>query len=174
MTFEEMTMSFTRERPGPMLRRLFKVPLFLHRIGLGGMERIIGVRLMRLTTKGRRTGRNHTVMVDVLGHDEEEDTYYIGSAYGDRADWVRNIGANPVFEVEVGRRRFKARARRVPNPESSEMVSRYLDEHRFYAKGIAWMMGIDTKGMTDEELRSMFQTEMVLAVRPAPEDADIR
>ena len=49
-----------------------------------------------------------------------------------------------------------------------------MDESRFYAKGIAWMMGIDTKGMTDEKLRSMFQTEMVLAVKPAPEDADIR
>jgi hypothetical protein len=82
--------------------------------------------------------------------------------------------ANPVFEVQVGRRRFKVRARRVPNPESSEMVSRYLDEHILYAKGIALMMGIDTKGMTDEELRSMFQTEMVLPVRPATEDADIR
>ena len=38
-------------------------------IGLGGMERIIDFRLMRLTTKGRRTGRPHTVMVDVLGHE---------------------------------------------------------------------------------------------------------
>jgi hypothetical protein len=36
------------------------------------------------------------------------------------------------------------------------------------------MMGIDTKGITNEELRSIVHTEMVLAVRSAPEDADIR
>ena len=171
---KEGEMGLAREPPGRLLRMLFKVPLFLHRIGLGGSERIFGIRLMLITTKGRRTGRSHSVMVDVLDHDAEEDAYYVGSAYGDRADWVRNIRANPVFEAQVGKRLFSARARRVPNPESAEIVADYIDAHRLYAKSITRVMGIDTKSMAEEDLRAMFGGEMVLAIKPVKKDAPIR
>ena len=168
---KEGEFSLARKPPGRLLRTLFKVPLFLHRMGLGGSVRIFGIRLMLITTKGRRTGRPHSVMVDVLDHDSEEDEYYVGSAYGDRADWVRNIRANPVFEAQVGKRRFSARARRVPNPESAEIVAEYIDAHRLYAKSIARVMGIDAKSMAEEDLRTMFGGETVLAIKPVIEIA---
>lgn len=87
-----------------------------------GWEKILGVNLMLITARGRRTGRPHRVLVDVLDHDENGDVYYIQSTYGEGADWVQNIKANPVFEAEVGRRRFKATAGRVPCSEAFERL----------------------------------------------------
>ncbi len=40
-----------------------------------------------------------------------DDRFYIIAEYGERAAWVRNVGANPRVSVRVGAERFTARAR---------------------------------------------------------------
>ena len=80
---------------------------------------------MKITTKGRRTGKPHSILVDVIEHDSMTDVYYVSSAYGSGADWVKNIKANPVFNVQVGRRRFKAESERARAWLRSRLLSCY-------------------------------------------------
>ena len=94
---------------GRLRRSLFRIPLRLHRAGIRGLERVLGIDWIVLTTTGRRSGKPHAVMLDVVGHDAASDTYYLQPADGRRADWVRNVAANPVVTAEVGGRRFRAR-----------------------------------------------------------------
>ena len=122
---------------------------------------------MKITTKGRRTGKHHSVLVDVIEHDPEKDIYYVSSAYGAGADWVKNIGANPVFDVQVGRRRFKAVSEQVSGEVGSWLLFWYIDEHRDYGKGLYKMMGIDLDVLTEEELMEVLEKEMVLAIKPS-------
>ena len=124
---------------------------------------------MKITTVGRRTGKHHSVMVDVLRHDPEDDVYFVQSAYGAGADWVRNIKVNPVFEVQVGRRRFKAVAEWVLGPQASEVLLEYIDDHRLYARAVMLAIGVDLGAFTDEELRARLEDEKVLAIRPTKE-----
>jgi len=139
----------------------------MYNIGIQGWERLIGVQFMKITTKGRRTGKHHSVLVDVIEHDSENDVYYVSSAYGAGADWVKNIRANPVFDVQVGKRRFKAKTQHVSGEIGSELLMRYIDMHGDYVKGLYKMMGVDLDVISDDELRDMLTKEMVLAIEPS-------
>jgi deazaflavin-dependent oxidoreductase (nitroreductase family) len=59
-----------------------------------------------VTTKGRRTGRPHTIEIWFAARG---DTLYILSAVN--TDWVRNALADPSVVVKVGERAYRARAR---------------------------------------------------------------
>ena len=157
---------FRGKRPGRLLRWFFRAPLFLEKVGLGGWERILGIRFMRITTKGRRTGKPHRVLVDTLGYDEAGDVYYVTSAYGERADWVRNIRANPVFQVHIGGREFNAVAEKVAEPKSVEIMCRYLEEHRRYSRLMYRLLGVDLASLSEEELYGRLAEELILAVKP--------
>lgn len=122
---------------------------------------------MKINTKGRRTGKPHSVLVDVVEHDSEKDVYYVSSAYGAGADWVKNINANPVFDVQVGRRRFKAEAEQVPGEIGRELLMKYIDEHKVYVKSLYKMIGDDLDVLSEDELKDILIKEMVLAINPS-------
>src|SRR6185369_2779422 len=90
-------------------RAAFRVPVLLHRAGIRGLERVLGIDWLLLTTTGRRSGRPHVVMLDAVGHDPVSDTFYVQPADGRRADWVRNVAATPDVIAEARGRRFEAR-----------------------------------------------------------------
>jgi len=152
------------DRPGRVLRWMFRVPLILQRVGLGGWERLMGIRFIKITTKGRRTGKPHSVLVDILEHNEENEVYYVQSAYGERADWMRNIKANLVFEAQVGRRRFQARMEQVPASQAADLLMNYFKGHSRYTKTMMRAIGIDLDEFTEDELWAKLSEEVVLAI----------
>ena len=77
---------------------------FLYSIGLGPL---VGRMVLLLTTKGRRTGLPR---VTPLQYEEIDGAFYVGSMRGTRADWFRNLVADPEVEVRVKSRRFKGKA----------------------------------------------------------------
>ena len=160
-----MSVGLAGERPSRMMRWLFGIPLFLQRVGLGGWERILGIRFIKITSKGRWTGKPHSVLVDVLEHDEVSNTYYVQSAYGERADWVKNIKANPVFEAQVGRKRFFASAERIPQSQAAAILLRYIENHKRYAKIMMRAIGVDLGAYTEDELHFRLRDELVLAIK---------
>ena len=52
-----------------------------------------------LTTVGRRTGNPHRIEIWFAAHDGR---LFLLSGGGERADWVRNLTANPRVTVELG------------------------------------------------------------------------
>jgi deazaflavin-dependent oxidoreductase (nitroreductase family) len=76
-----------------------------------------------LTTRGRRTGRPHTIEIwfGVFAR-----TLYLLSGGGEASDWVRNVTANPAVSVRIGDRTWSALARRVDDPDEEAMARRLL------------------------------------------------
>ena len=159
-------------RESRLRRWLFRVPLLLHRYGLRGFERILGIDWMVLTTRGRRSGRPHQVMLDVVGHDPASDTFYVQPADGRRADWVRNALADPRVVAELCGRRFDARVADVTGAEGADVVLRFVRGHPWYARIIVWFVGYtDRLDRPDEELRARLMGTPVFAIRPEPTPA---
>jgi deazaflavin-dependent oxidoreductase (nitroreductase family) len=103
--------SFVRPRPGWLLRLFFKVPVLLYR---GWLAELLRARcVLLLTTTGRRTGRPRTTGVSFL---PLEDRYVIFAGWGVRADWYRNLLANPEVTLQIGRQRLRATAVPVRDP----------------------------------------------------------
>jgi len=82
----------------------------LYAIGLG---RLVGRLVLLLTTTGRKTGLPR---VTPLQYEEIDGAIYVGSSRGQKADWFRNILANPYVEVRVKSRRFRGMAETVTDP----------------------------------------------------------
>lgn len=150
-----------RRRPGLFLRWFFRAPVMLYRIGLGGL--MFGQLL--LTTVGRKSGRPHQTVIDLLGHDAATNTYYVLSAYGRHSDWYRNLQANPQIRVQVRWRKFPARATTLPQKEAEEVALDFWRRHRLYVRTMLRLIGL--KAATEDEVRAAIAKMKIVAIHPA-------
>ncbi len=79
-------------------------PQFLYAIGLGP---IYGRVVLLLTTIGRKSGLPR---VTPLQYEEINGCIYVASARGTKADWYRNIVADPNVKIRVKARQFAGAA----------------------------------------------------------------
>ncbi len=86
------------------IKNVQKIHRLLYALGLGPL---IGKVILLLTTTGRKSGQRR---VTPLQYEEINGEYYLGAARGLKADWVRNIAANPQVELRVGAKRVPGRA----------------------------------------------------------------
>jgi deazaflavin-dependent oxidoreductase (nitroreductase family) len=156
------------KRPSGLLKFFFKVPLFMHKIGLGGWERFIGAQWMLLTTTGRKSGKRRQTLVDVMDYDKATDTYYIEAAYGSHADWFKNIQVTPRFEAQVGKRKFIAQAEILNEGNTGEMLVQFFRRKPAYTRSVMAMVGMKFKD--EEELRPLGKNLTLLAVKPVSPD----
>ncbi|MBN1259097.1 MAG: nitroreductase family deazaflavin-dependent oxidoreductase [Anaerolineae bacterium] len=105
--------------PGPWLRRLFKAPLWLYRLGLGPL---IGKHILILTTTGRKSGLQRRTPLE-YGYDAATGAYQVMAGWAGRTDWYRNARAHPRVQVHVGRRRFDAVADPIPVEEAARALA---------------------------------------------------
>jgi deazaflavin-dependent oxidoreductase (nitroreductase family) len=118
---------------------MLRLPFFVHTFGLLGCERLFGQQWLALTTRGRRTGRPHTVLLDVVGHDPASDRFYVQPGWGDRCDWVLNVRADPHVTVQVNRRSFRGRVVDVSGLEGAKVLHAFAARHWFQTKWVTWL-----------------------------------
>jgi deazaflavin-dependent oxidoreductase (nitroreductase family) len=79
--------------------------------------------VMLLTTQGRRTGRPRTGGVSFM---PLGDHFIVFSGWGIGSNWYRNIRVNPEVTVTVGRRRMRAIAHVVEDPDRRSELMRQM------------------------------------------------
>ena len=87
-------------------------------------------KYLYLTTTGRRTGRPREIEIWFT---QRGGRYYLVAEHRERAQWVKNLMAEPRVAVRVGRRAFAAQARVVDakaEPELARTV-RTLSEKKY-------------------------------------------
>ena len=121
-----MTKAIVDRPPGKALRVALRLPIFLYRFGLGGL---LDNRFMLIIHTGRRSGLPRRTVVEVVRYDRQSRVYYAVSGWGERADWYKNVRANPNVLIGVGGCLFKARAESVPLQESIRIIDAYAAQH---------------------------------------------
>ena len=104
-----------------MLRALLSMPPLFYRLGFARTR--LGRRMLLLTTTGRRTGRPRTCG---LNYAQDGDITYVISGWGPRADWYRNLVAEPRVRVQLGERTWVARAVTVEDAERRRQAIRRI------------------------------------------------
>lgn len=110
-------MSFMHRLPRFAHRLMRAPPRVAYALGLGP---VLGRLVLLLTTTGRRSGKPR---VTPLQYERLDGVVTVAAARGRRADWVRNLLANPAVEVRVRADRFHARAEVLDDPDA---VTRFL------------------------------------------------
>jgi deazaflavin-dependent oxidoreductase (nitroreductase family) len=141
--------------------RLFRA---LYAVGLGP---IVGRLILLLTTTGRRTGRKR---VTALQYEEVAGAYWLGSSRGMRADWVRNLLADPIVEVQVRSRRFRGRAEAVDDAQRvADFLELRLERHPRMIGRILEMEGLPARPSRQQLVTYAARLALVI-VRPLAGD----
>lgn len=107
-------------------RPLVRAPILLFRARLGIL---FGGRLLMLEHRGRRSGLWRRVVLEVVDR-PDPDTYVIVSGFGARAQWYRNVEADPEVRVWIGSARpAPATARHLEREETARALQRYAAAH---------------------------------------------
>lgn len=118
---------------------------------------------MVVTTKGRRSGKPHRVLLDVVGHDPVTHRYYVQPGEGRHCDWVRNIEADPIVDVQLGRRRFRARAVDVSGPEGAEWLLAFAKRNPLQGVLVTWLMPhLKPPKGSDDEIKAWYATHLLV------------
>ncbi len=156
----------TARRPVWALRLLFRAPALFYAANCGWL---LGHRFLLLMHTGRRTGRRHRTVLEVIEYREEIPEAVVMCAFGPNADWLRNIEATPNPEVVIGSRHFIVAYRYLDEAEASGVLARYLRHNRLIVPIIrlvlSRLLGWHFDG-SDEHCRRLAGQLPLIAFRP--------
>ncbi len=111
-----------KKLPTGIFRLFMRSPILIYQMGLGFM---LGGRFLMLTHIGRSSERPKRVVLEVVKSDPESGIYYIGSGWGEKANWFLNIEKTPEVKVQTGNKVFDAFATRLSNDEATDILFDY-------------------------------------------------
>jgi deazaflavin-dependent oxidoreductase (nitroreductase family) len=107
-------------------RPLMRAPIWIYKARAGAM---LGSRLLMLEHIGRKSGIPRSVILEVVDH-PAPDSYVVASGFGQKAQWFRNIKANPRVRVYTGSRApAPATARIMTQQEADRTLAGYANRH---------------------------------------------
>lgn len=107
-------------------RRLMRAPIWIYKARAGAL---FGSRILLLEHIGRKSGAPRYAVLEVVDH-PSADTYLIASGFGRKAQWFRNIQANPRVRVYAGSRAPRpATARVLDQDEADRTMTAYRTHH---------------------------------------------
>jgi deazaflavin-dependent oxidoreductase (nitroreductase family) len=126
-------------------RAMFRAPIALYRAGLGFL---LGKRFVMIEHRGRKTGETRRTILEVVVNDP--DAVYVASGWGEKAQWLRNIRADPSVVFHLGSRRYETTAVQLDRDEAERVMSAYVKAHPRATKALSRLM-LDDPGDTPEE-----------------------
>lgn len=103
-------------------RRLVRAPIWIYKARAGAL---LTSRLLMLEHIGRKSGERRYVVLEVLDH-PAPDRFVVASGFGPKAQWFRNIQANPHVRVYAGSHApVSATARILDQPEADRTLAAY-------------------------------------------------
>ncbi len=129
--------------PSGLSRRLFRLPIYLYKVGLGGL---LGDRFLLLNHSGRKSGLPRQAVVEVVRCDLATETYIIASGFGEGSQWFQNLMHTPDVMIQVGRRILSVHARRLSSKEAADEMADYARRNPKAAHALARFMGFEVDG----------------------------
>jgi deazaflavin-dependent oxidoreductase (nitroreductase family) len=115
--FVSKSMEQSLPYPSGLVRNLYRLPIYLHRLGLGDLVGL--AHIMILTTRGRNSGVARFTPLEFRRHGSK---IYIVSAWGARPNWYKNLLADSNATVQIGRTVHRVRAQVVDSPAEAMRV----------------------------------------------------
>jgi deazaflavin-dependent oxidoreductase (nitroreductase family) len=115
---------------GGLLGRVLRAPAWLYRWHCGWL---LGHRFLLLVHTGRRTGRRHSTVLEVVEYRREPLELVVMSGFGRNSAWLRNLAAGRDAEIVVAMTRFAAAWRELGEAEAAAVMAGYERRNRLAA-----------------------------------------
>lgn len=107
-------------------RALVRAPIWLYRLRIGF---VLGQRMLLLEHRGRRSGLARHTVLEVIDR-PRPGSYVVAAGFGHRAQWCRNVLADPRVRISVGfRRAVPARVVPLSSTAVEATLTRYAEQH---------------------------------------------
>ena len=113
--------------PESFWKRMKNIQRIHQRLYAAGKGWVIGNFILLLTHTGRKSGSRYGTP---LQYEKIDGAYYVGAGRGSKADWFRNILADPHVHVQVARNEFDCLAEPVTDPDRVADFLEYRRKHR--------------------------------------------
>ena len=135
--------------PGWALRAALRAPAWLYRLHLGWL---LGSRFLCVSHRGRVSGRLRRTVLETVRFRRHDPEVVAVAAWGEEAQWYRNLRSEPAIEVRVGRRRWRRPEQRfLSEPERRGVLREYVAAHPLAARELGRVLGFPELGSGDVE-----------------------
>jgi deazaflavin-dependent oxidoreductase (nitroreductase family) len=115
-----------KTRPAGALRLAFRLPIYLYRLNLGWL---LGHRFLLLVHQGRLSSLLRETVLEVILYNPATRKIVVLSAWGEKADWYRNIQVTPALEVRTGGQRYVPEQHFLAPDENHAVLADYRRRH---------------------------------------------
>jgi deazaflavin-dependent oxidoreductase (nitroreductase family) len=130
---------------------------------------LLGKRFLYLAHQGRLTGLRRETVLEVARLDHGTGEVIVVAAWGNRADWVRNVRAGRALELRIGHLRFAEPEHRFLSAEECRSVLISLCE----ARPVGWRLITTVFPLPRDPKNDDLGLVRAVAFRPhVPVDAD--
>jgi deazaflavin-dependent oxidoreductase (nitroreductase family) len=113
-------------------------------------------------------------IIEVVDVDLARDCYVVISAWGRKADWYRNVSADPEVTVAVSNRRFPAVARTLTTQEAELHLRNYANRHPIAFRELgALLVGEPTRDV-DQTIHRFVETMPVVELASSMQGSPVR
>lgn len=125
-------------KPSALAIRLLALPSALYRAHLG---RLLGTRFLLLTHRGRKSGRLFHTPLEVVNYDKTTREASVISAWGESADWYRNLNAGGAVRVAIGGRQYQPSVRFLDQAGREALLREFRRRHPLEARLAPYILG---------------------------------
>ncbi len=129
--------------PTGIKRFMFRAPIWLYSIGLGG---IMGGQFLLLKHTGRKSGQPRQAVLEVVDYDPETGDFFVASGFGKKSDWYLNVLKTPEVTIQVGNNLMPATALPLTPDESGKAMVNYAHRNPRAAKELMRLCGYEVDG----------------------------
>ena len=156
------SLQWLKSKPSGALRFAFRLPIYLYRLNMGWL---LGHRGLLLIHQGRESGLLRETVLEVVHYDPATKESVVLSAWGEKADWHRNIKVTKAMEVWTGGGRYVPEQRFLAPEENHAVFSEYARRHPLAFRIFARVFGYPLGGT--EAMRREFASSLrLVAFRP--------
>lgn len=146
--------------PTGIQRLGYRAPIALYRTRLGFL---LGTRFLMLEHHGRKSGKTRRTVLEVVT--KRPDALYVAAAWKRKAQWLKNIEADPHVTVHCGFERFDTVALVIDPDAARTVIGEYAARHPRAFAGLARFM-LDEPGETIPERVELVATTIPLIELP--------
>jgi deazaflavin-dependent oxidoreductase (nitroreductase family) len=129
--------------PKTLLRILFRLPVYFYRIGLGWM---LGKRLVLINHVGRKTGRQHQAVVEVVEREKGTENVIVVAGYGEQTQWYKNLGNQLKTTIQIGNRKYPVSVELLKPEDGEDIIVRYMARYGNLTRQLFSMIGYEWDG----------------------------
>ena len=144
-------------------KRIRKVQRIHQNLYAAGLGWVVGWIILLLEHTGRKTGKRY---VTPLQYEEIEGSIHVGAGRGSRADWYRNILANPQVHVQLGHRSFDGWAEPVTDQPRKLAFLKYRFKRHPFMLGLLMKFHHLPMRPSDEQLEELAETLAIVILHP--------